>query len=132
MLKGFGLIAVNKTLFDFLPEKVRRVPQNVKVDANDILRYPDVYQANLDTLIRRVVNAAEPEFEIAAKEIEQQNLFAHEQKLHSDSEHSLPTPAASSQKPRADFHVDADDVQYIRYLLKEYVHACKLERSMSG
>ena len=127
-----GLLAVNRTLFDAMPNADQKEFGNrpKEVDANSILKHNgDVY---LRGLLERIITDAEPEFVQRQKEIDAQNLFMQEQAKLPDA-----TIGDSQSEPSKHginlieygYHDAAPaDKDEIKLILKDYVHARDLTR----
>lgn len=127
-----GLLAVNRTLFDAMPNADQKEFGNrpKEVDANSILKHNgDVY---LRGLLERIITDAEPEFVQRQKEIEER---IREQKEYA----ALPDATIEDSQSEPSKHginlieygyhdaapVDKDEIKQI---LKDYVHARDLTR----
>lgn len=116
--------AAARFLYDYLPADLKKEPQAVKVDANDILKYHGADM--LCSLMKRVIESAEPELDSAAKKIEEEEVSA-------GNEFANPPlnirDAAQTQKTAAkNYDDDPDDARRIIADALKFIHASKLSR----
>ena len=116
--------AAARFLYDYLPADLKKEPQAVKVDANDILKYHGADM--LCSLMKKVLESAEPELDSAAKKIE-------EEKTATGNEFANPSltvrDTAQTQKTAAkNYDDDPDDARRIIADALKFIPASKLSR----
>ena len=116
--------AAARFLYNYLPADLKKEPQAVKVDANDILKYHGADM--LCSLMKKVLESAEPELDSAAKKIE-------EEKTATGNEFANPSltvrDTAQTQKTAAkNYDDDPDDARRIIADALKFIPASKLSR----
>lgn len=116
--------AVARFLYDYLPADLKKEPQAVKVDANDILKYHGADM--LRSLMKKVLESAEPELDSAAKKIEEEEASAGNEVANP----SLTVrDIAQTQKSAAkNYDDDPDEARRIIADALKFIPASKLSR----
>ena len=121
-----GYLAVTKFLYDALPNKYQKDfgCRPKEIDANSLLvNYGDQF---LNDFLKKIIADAAPDFDKLADQINQQNLFMQAQAKLADPDFKEPAKMEKTSTCPPDENVDREE---IRRILKDFVHAKKLDRN---
>ena len=131
-LRNYGCLAVTKFIRDALPKEEQNYFGG-KVDANDIIKYRS--DEFLKNLLEKIIADAYKDFKTLEEKAAQWKQFVEANNARPEPQLSLPTSKnASKTAQEASQGVDYDtsnrniDHDEIKLILKDFVHAKKLER----